>query len=189
MDPEASAPNGKVASRKGAQEVGRAGAPEAEGWHVGSTWCCVCESRGPRGLPCDCPAPCHPHLASRPEVAFDVRSPQARSRPAVFSAPLARPPAEAPPRQRIRRPGPCPPAGGYPSVAGREEEISDRSIEGRAIHFCPERARKLLGAQKPGAHTSLGRVKRGGNSKGVGGAARGGPPLVSPGREGLLTVS
>lgn len=67
----------------------------------------------------------------------------------VFSA-AGRVPCGALLRQRQRQPGPRPPAGGYPSVAGREEEISD-GAQGYSflLGTCPKACWGGLGTWRP----------------------------------------
>lgn len=68
-----------------------------------------------------------------------------------------------------------PPAGGYPSIAGREKDIVDSAFcASLVLGTCS----KAAGAQEPGARASLGRMKgerakplRGGAGRGVGGDA------------------
>lgn len=114
---------------------------------MGSTLCWVCGCGGPRtcrvtALPQPTPA------LERPQVPFDMRFPGARSRPLCIQHGLTRPPAEAPRRQRAGRPGLRPPAGGCPSVAGREEDIVHPALGiSLLLGTCP----KAAGAQEPGS--------------------------------------
>lgn len=88
--------------------------------------------------------------------------PEHAVRSCVFSA-ARRAPCGARPRQRQRRPGPRPPAGGYPSVAGREEEISDRA-QGYSflLGTCPKAARgpKSWRPDRPGEDEERGECCR-----------------------------
>lgn len=91
----------------------------------------------------------------------------------VYPAPLDPAPcgATAETKDRAaRRPPARPPAGGYPSIAGREKDIVDSAFcASLVLGTCS----KATGAQEPGARTSLGRMK-GERAKPLrGGAGRG----------------